>query len=243
VKPLIGITTASNIIATGALYNQAYTGNIMAIEAAGGLPVLIPIRVQVETLRALYERVDAILLPGGRDINPQRYHATPHPATHVPDDSRDEAEITLARWAVEDDRPLLGICRGHQLLNVALGGTLIQDVATETATSITHDTPRDLPRNFVAHEVTIHPESRLAGILATTRVGANSLHHQAVKEAAPGTCITAQAPDGIIEGLELPDRRFALSVQWHPEDMYPIDDSARNLFAAFVEAARIYADR
>jgi len=243
VKPLIGITTASNIIATGALYNQAYTGNVMAIEAAGGLPVLIPIRIQADTLRALYERVDAILLPGGRDINPQRYQAAPHPATHTPDDMRDEAEITLARWAVEDDRPLLGICRGHQLLNVALGGTLIQDVATETATAITHDTPRDLPRHFVAHEVTVNPESRLAGILETTQVGVNSLHHQSVKAAAPGTRITAHAPDGIIEGLELPDRRFVLSVQWHPEDMYPIDRSALNLFVAFVEAARRYAAR
>lgn len=215
----------------------------MAIEAAGGLPVLIPVSVNADTLRALYERVDAILLPGGRDINPQRYQAAPLPTTHTPDDARDEAEITLAHWAIADDRPLLGICRGHQLLNVALGGTLIQDVATETATTITHDTPRDIPRNFVAHEATINPDSRLARILGVVKIGVNSLHHQAVKAAAPGAYITAYAPDGIIEGLELPDRRFALSIQWHPEDMYQCDKSAQNLFTAFVDAARTYATR
>ncbi|MCB9453382.1 MAG: gamma-glutamyl-gamma-aminobutyrate hydrolase family protein [Anaerolineaceae bacterium] len=242
-KPLIGITTASYTVPERGLYNQVSTGNIKAIDSAGGLPVLIPVHVGMETLRAIYEQVDGILLPGGRDVNPQRYHMARHALTQDPDDRRDEAELAIARWAVEEDRPLFAICRGHQLLNVALGGTLIQDIASETASPIIHSTPRDIPRNFIAHEVTINPESRLHDILGTEQTWVNSLHHQAVELVAPGLHVTAHAPDGIVEGLELPGKHFVLSVQWHPEDIYADDPLARRLFAAFVEAAYDHARR
>ncbi|MBZ0278411.1 MAG: gamma-glutamyl-gamma-aminobutyrate hydrolase family protein [Anaerolineae bacterium] len=235
-KPRIGISTSSYIGTTGRVYNGVHTGNIQAIEAAGGLPVLIPVSVSEETLRLLYDQVDGLLLPGGSDINPQRYNSTPLPTTQPSDDPRDQAEITLARWATAEDRPVFGICRGHQLLNVALGGTLIQDIASDIKHHI-------MPRDFAAHDVRVDPNSHLAAVMQATQVQVNSLHHQGIEQVAPGLCITAYSPDGIIEAMELPDKRFALSVQWHPEDLYKHDPAAKNLFTAFVEAAREYAAR
>lgn len=233
--PLIGITTSSFAApATGWRYNRAYVGCIEAIADAGGLPVLIPVSVDVDTRRQLYERLDGVLLSGGEDMNPVFYGASPHPALGKADDNRDRAELQLAEWAVEDDRPLFCICRGHQVLNVALGGTLIQDIPTQHRTTVNHDS--DI-RDGLVHEVEIDPSSRLAAILGTTRMGVNSLHHQAIETPAPLSCVTAYAPDGIIEGVELPDRKFVVSVQWHPEDLFRQHEPMRRLFRAFVEAA------
>lgn len=233
--PLIGITTSSFAApATGWCYNRAYVGCIEAIADAGGLPVLIPVSVDVDTRRQLYERLDGVLLSGGEDMNPVFYGASPHPALGKVDDNRDRAELQLAQWAVEEDRPLFCICRGHQVLNVALGGTLIQDIPSQVETTIQHDM---LPRDGMAHEVEIAPRSRLAVILGATRVGVNSLHHQAIETPAPVSCVTAYAPDGIIEGVELPDKKFVVSVQWHPEDLFRQHETMRRLFRAFVAAA------
>jgi len=242
-QPLIGITTARfQSPSTGWLYNRAYVAIIEAVADAGGLPVMIPVSVSDDVLRAIYARVDGVLLPGGGDIDPVFYNAAKHPNTGEADDARDHAEITVARWAVEEDLPLLGICRGHQVLNVALGGTLVQDIPAQVATDITHDFPSNVPRGNPAHPVQIDPTSRLASILRTTSPVVNSLHHQSVETAPPNACVTAYAPDGVVEALELPDKHFVLSVQWHPEDMYTENDSMRRLFRAFVEAARERAE-
>lgn len=242
-QPLIGITTARfQSPDTGWLYNRAYVAVIQAIEEAGGLPVMIPVSVDSDTLRAIYTRMDGVLLPGGGDVDPAIYNAAKHPKTGQADDARDFAELSVARWAVDDDLPLLGICRGHQVLNVALGGTLIQDIPAQVETEINHDTPNDVPRGNPAHVVNIDPSSRLAAILGTTAPLVNSLHHQSVESAAPGACITAYSPDGVVEALELPDKHFILSVQWHPEDMYLEDEAMQRLFRAFVEAARERAE-
>lgn len=199
------------------------------------MPVLIPSGVEAETLRAVYDRVDGVLLPGGGDINPSYYAAMPHPQTHQPDESRDLAEITVARWAVEEDRPLLGICRGHQLLNVALGGSLVQDIPSQIETSLQHDHSLAISRAYRAHAVDITPESRLAQIIGHTQYSVNSLHHQSVATPGEGLVVTSYAPDGIIESVERPDKHFVISVQWHPEDM---DEGAMHrLFKSFVEAA------
>jgi putative glutamine amidotransferase len=149
----------------------------------------------------------------------------------------------VAQWAFGDDLPLLGICRGHQVLNVALGGTLVQDIPAQVGIEITHDFPEDIPRNHLAHPVQVDPGSRLATILGTTTPMVNSMHHQSVETAAPNACVTAYAADGVVEALEFPDKHFALSVQWHPEDMYPESDEMKRLFRAFVEAARERAAR
>jgi len=236
VKPLIGITSATfTSPSTNWEYNRAYVPIIQAVEEAGGLPVIVPVSVDAETLRGIYERLDGLLLPGGGDMRPHIYGAETHPLTDNFDDPRDAAELKLTRWAVDDDLPVFGICRGHQVVNVALGGTLIQDVPSEVGTDTAHNVT--VPRNALAHAVQVDPGSRLASILGATSVKVNSLHHQSVAQAAPGACVTAYAPDGVVEALEVPDKRFVLSVQWHPEDLYQDDPAMKRLFKAFVEAA------
>jgi len=158
-----------------------------------------------------------------------------NPLTDSIDDARDHVEVELTRWAVGDDIPVFGICRGHQVVNVALGGTLIQDVPSLIGTDITHNTT--VSRISRPHEVNIDPSSRLANILGTTIIAVNSLHHQSVAVAAPDTCVTAYSPDGVVEALEMPHKKFVLSVQWHPEDLYRDDPAMKRLFKAFVEAA------
>lgn len=239
-RPLIGIT-ASSMSLFGRPYNRFYLANHLAVERAGGLPVAIPAGLREDTLRGIYERLDGILLPGGADVDPAIYGQQPHPATYGVDAQRDRTELTLARWTIADDRPLFGICRGHQVFNVALGGSLVQDIPSQIATPLTHNQPDEEPRSNRLHEVSVDPTSRLARILRTTRIMVNSLHHQAVERPAPGVHVTAHAPDGIVEALELPDRRFALSVQWHPEDLADDDAAMAALFEAFVDAARDYA--
>lgn len=237
-QPLIGITTALYTRQdNGRRYHQAYAPNAFAVERAGGLPLLIPAGLQPAAVRALYDRVDGLLIPGGGDINPARYHAVANPLTTGIDDDRDQLEITVAQWAAADDRPLLGICRGHQLVHVALGGALVQDIASEMATGIRHDNPVDRPRDLI-HAVGIAPDSRLAEVVGDVSVMVNSLHHQAVARPAPDLRVTAHAPDGLIEASELPDRRFYLAVQWHPEDLVANDPAMLRLFEALVEAAR-----
>ncbi len=236
-KPLIGITAYPMIWPeTGWPYDASYAGNARAIERAGGLPILIPAHLSDDTLRVIYERVDAVLLPGGGDVDPKHYGAQPHPTTAHINALRDRTELALARWAVAEDRPILGICRGHQLLNVAMGGTLIQDISSQTHTHLKHDTPFTTPRSAIIHDVHIAPDSRLAQIIGDTKIPVNSIHHQAVDVVAPSARVVAQSADGIVEALELPQKTFALSVQWHPEDME--NEAMHRLFTAFVEAAR-----
>jgi putative glutamine amidotransferase len=238
VAPLIGVTTSVYTNPdNGWEYNRAYVPIMQAIADAGGLPVLIPICVSDDVLRALYEKMDGLLLPGGGDIRPSVYGAAPHPATDRIDDARDHAEILLARWASDDDLPVFGICRGNQVMNVAFGGTLIQDIPTQVETTLTHDISDGMARNTILHEVKVDPGSRLANILGGVQWKVNSLHHQAIEQPAPSLCVTAHAPDGVVEGLEMPDKKFLLSVQWHPEDLYQQDPAMRRLFRAFVEAA------
>jgi putative glutamine amidotransferase len=242
-QPLIGITTADFTREFGKPYHGAYARNAWAIADAGGLPVYIPTGLPEDVLRALYERVDAVLLPGGPDVDPSYYGEERHAETKVIDDARDTLELTLARWTYADDRPLFGICRGHQVMNVALGGTLIQDIPSLVETELTHDTPDELPRWTLQHNVKLDADSRLASILGSTQVAVNSLHHQSINRPAPGAVITGYSPDGVVESIEMPDKHFVLSVQWHPEDLYGNDDAMKRLFESFIEAARESAAR
>jgi putative glutamine amidotransferase len=241
--PFIGITTGVRFSEDGRRYYGVYAPNVTALERAGALPVMIPCGLQHDTLRAIYERVDAVLIPGGGDVDPVHYGADRHPLTERIDPERDATELLVARWAIEDDLPLFGICRGHQVMNVAMGGTLVQDIPSRFASDLIHDTPGDLPRRATIHQVNINPASRLAAIVGTTTVAVNSFHHQSVEQPAPAANVTAFAPDGIVEALERPDRRFVLSVQWHPEDMAGDDEAMQRLFDAFVDAARERARR
>ena len=236
-RPLIGITASSYTNAEGLVFNRMYNPVARAIDAAGGLPVYIPTGLAEDTLKDIYERIDALLLPGGPDIDPSYFGEAPHPTITV-DAPRDALEVPLARWAVADDTPVFGICRGHQVFNVALGGSLIQDIPSLVETEQAHDQPNELPRSYLAHEVKVDPNSRLAGILGSTSVKVNSLHHQAVGRMAPGVTGTAQSPDGIVEAAEMPSKSFALTVQWHPEDLWETDEAQKRVFEGFVAAAR-----
>ncbi len=238
--PLIGITAYPYIMpGHGWDYDICYRANALAVERAGGLPVLIPAALKPETLRALFDRVDAVLLPGGGDVNPDRYHEAPHPTIGGVNDIRDTAETLFTQWSVEDKRPILGICRGMQIMNVALGGSLIQDIPSEVTTTLVHDVEDGIPRSTIMHEVAITDDSHLAQILGTSLVQVNSLHHQAVDMPSSLVRITAKAPDGVPEAMEIPNHPFAMAVQWHPEDMLNGGDGRmQRLFDAFVQAVR-----
>jgi len=244
VRPFIGITS-SLIFIDGNPFNRAYQKNAEAIARAGGLPVYIPTGLDEATLRLIYDRTDAILLPGGPDVDPAQYGEARHFTVTDKriDSARDALELTVARWQIDEDRPTFGICRGHQILNVALGGTLVQDIPDELKSTLTHDLPDGEPRSTRLHPIEITPNTRLAAILGTTHVAVNSLHHQSVQRAAPGVLVTATAPDGVIEAMEVPGKRFMLSVQWHPEDLFDSDDAMMRLFQSFVDAAADYAER
>jgi len=238
-RPLIGITTAYLAPSTDQDVPRytSYTRVAENVAAAGGLPVLIPNTLDDETLRALYDRLDGVLLPGGGDIDSKHWGEELHPKVYGIDPARDHTEMTIARWAVADDRPLFGICRGHQVINVALGASMIQDIPSQFNTELTHNNFLPIPRDTLSHVVGITDGSRLAGIIGKLNaVQVNSIHHQAIREAAPGMTAVAFSPDGLIEATEMAGKRFALTVQWHPEDL-SADESHFNLFKAFVKAS------
>jgi len=232
-SPLIGIPCrATDDPAPRFFNNQSY---VRALEAAGGSAVLIPLLADQAALRAIYERLDGVLLAGGGDIEPGRYgDAERHPNLFGLDAAQDEVETTLTLWALGDGRPLLAICRGIQVLNVAVGGTLWQDVPSQWPSDVDHP-GKDRPRSAVNHLVTIEPRSRLAAIVGDEPLGVNSFHHQAIRQLAPGFVVTAVAPDGVIEAIETPDSRFALGVQFHPEEMWSVSERLARLFRAFVQ--------
>jgi putative glutamine amidotransferase len=213
--------------------NQSY---VRALTAAGCAPVLIPILEDEDRLRAIYDRLDGIVFPGGADIAPEEYGEEPIDNLNVVEAPRDRTELTLARWAFADDLPTLGICRGQQLLNVALGGTLYQDLRHQGVTTVEHSDADGRARNALLHRVRLDPGSRLAQLIDETRIHVNSLHHQAVKAIAPPLRVTGKSEDGVIESLESDERRFLIAVQWHPEE---IDDLpwVQRLFAGFARAA------
>jgi putative glutamine amidotransferase len=216
--------------------NQRYA---RAVAAAGGLPVLIPLLEEEDTLRALYDRLDGVLLPGGVDLDPATYGETPLPTCGRLDPARDRVELAFARWAIAEGKPLFGLCRGLQIVNVALGGTLYQDIAAQRREAIKHDyfPSAGFPRDHLAHPVIVTSGSRLDSLVGTAPLKVNSMHHQAVKDLAPGLVSTALAPDGVVEAVESPDRPFLLGVQWHPESLTERDPRMHRLVAGFVEAA------
>ena len=214
--------------------NQSY---VRALTAAGCAPVLIPLLDDDDRLRAIYERLDGIVFPGGADIAPQEYGEEPIDDLNVVEAPRDRTELVLARWAFADDLPVLGICRGQQVLNVALGGSLWQDLRYQGVTPADHSDADGRARTALMHRVRLDPGSRLAQLIDETDIRVNSLHHQAVKTIAPLLRVTGKSEDGVIESLESDDRRFLIAVQWHPEEIDTLPWVQR-LFSGFARAAR-----
>ncbi len=211
-----------------------------AIAEAGGLPVILPLIHDEGLLCSLYARLDGLLFSGGGDLSPAHYGGEDNGRLNNIDPERDAVELLLARWALAEGKPVLGICRGIQLLNVAAGGTLIQDIPSQFPGALAHWVRASGHRP--AHEVELVPGTLLADILlagkASRPLGVNSRHHQAVCRVAPEFVVSARAPDGIIEGLERPQTQggFAVGVQWHPEDLVPGDLPMERLFRRFVAA-------
>lgn len=239
-RPLIGIPSR---LATDLAWSPQIVGvrqgYVDAMLAVGATPVLIPSQADEAALRDFYDLVDGILLSGGVDLAPAIYGEQPHPKLGAVDTNRDRNELLLTRWAMADHKPLLGICRGMQVLNVALGGTLYQDINSQYSTSIEHDngSKQETWRNF-DHSITLDPTSRLAEILGTQQLEVNSLHHQALKDIAPELRVVGHAPDGIIEAVEGTSDAFVIAVQSHPEELWQsVDPRWRKLFQVFVEAA------
>ncbi len=197
---------------------------------------MMPLGLTVEELRELYGHLDGLIISGGGDVDPKLYNSEITSAVQGMDRDRDRIEVSLTHWAVEDRKPLLAICRGIQLLNVAMGGTLWRDIATEVPTAAKHD-HRDVARHKSVHPVVVESESLLAQVLGKAEAEVNSLHHQSCKDIAPGARAVASAPDGVVEGVEIVDHPFAIGVQWHPEWMQDAP-AQQGLFSALVSASR-----
>lgn len=208
-----------------------------AVHQAGGTPLIIPPLTQDVDWPGLLRHLDGLLLSGGEDIAPSYYGQELEPWTGRVDAERDRSELGLVRAWLELGKPLLAICRGHQVLNVALGGTLLQDIASQIPDALDHAYTPARPMEHDVHTVDLNPESRLAGILHGAHFAVNSAHHQAVSEPGEGLSVVGRAPDGVVEAMELPDHPFCLSVQWHPEAMLRRSETMRPLFSAFVAAA------
>lgn len=234
-KPLIGITTNQSTN----LYNQPtimlMQSYVNAVMQAGGVPVLIPSLIAEDGWETAYARLDGILFSGGGDISLDFFRGDPHPRIDDVDTKRDAIELKFVQAAVTDGKPFLGICRGCQIVNVALGGTLYTHIPDQVPNSLDHDYPGN-KRRVLVHEVKIEEGTRVAEIYGEPIIRVNSLHHQGLKDVAPALRVAGHSPDGLVEAVELPNHPFGLAVQWHPEWLTD-QEPTQNLFRTFVEAS------
>jgi len=211
---------------------------VRAVTSADGSPVILPPYLEQRHLRGVFEGLDGLILSGGGDIYPSAFGEADQGLLWRVDRERDQTELSLARWAIAENLPVLAICRGIQVLNVASGGTLVQDIPTHVTDALTHSCVAGRPTPKIAHPVSVEPDTRLATLIGSGRVDVNSAHHQAADVVGDGMVVTARAPDGVIEGLEAPDHPFCVGVQWHPEVMIEVAPPMRRLFEGLVEAAQ-----
>ncbi|MCZ7570617.1 MAG: gamma-glutamyl-gamma-aminobutyrate hydrolase family protein [Ardenticatenaceae bacterium] len=244
-RPIAGLPTQTLDAIPGEvprswIMSQRY---VTTLTAAGALPWVLPLLDDRETMRDIYEQLDGIFLAGGVDIDPSAYGEARHALCGRSDLDRDAIELQLVRWAFDDHKPILAVCRGIQLVNVAAGGTLYQDIANDCPGAIKHDYfpfQGRYTRDLLVHSVLIDEESKLGAILGVRTLKVNSMHHQGIKDLAPGLIPSSFATDGLIEGLEASNGHFLIGVQWHPEELAGNDPRMRRLFAAFVKAAAAY---
>jgi putative glutamine amidotransferase len=235
-NPLIGLTTYNLNNEYGFPMAALMHSYIAAVTEAGGVAVMIPSGLTGDVCQSLLGRLDGLLLTGGGDVAIERFDGEFHPCIEGVDKGRDAVEIALVSAAAESGIPFLGICRGLQVINVALGGSLYTHIPDQFPGAIKHDYDSGSQRQLLAHEVNVEKVSSLASILGEFKLNVNSLHHQGVKELATALRPVAHAPDGLVEAAELPNHRFGMAVQWHPEWLtdQPV---TRRLFRAFVDAA------
>jgi putative glutamine amidotransferase len=251
-RPLVGIPAQSlqaidripEDLPPSWVMNQRY---YEACALAGAAPFMVPLLEQdAEVLRALYDALDGVFLAGGVDMDPATYGEEKDELCGRTDLSRDRVELAFAKWAIQEGKPILGVCRGMQVVNVALGGTLVQDCAARWEAAIKHDyfPGQGFAREHLAHEVAVAPGSRLHDAFGTERMDVNSMHHQGVLRLGDGLRATAWAPDGLIEAVESQDDgHFLVAVQWHPEVLIDTDPGTARLFGGFVAACQAYRAR
>ena len=238
-RPLIGVTMGReksqrffglNLF----IMNQTY---VRTLEQLGALPVMIPLHMTEASLRGIFERLDGLFLPGGEDIDPANYGAERHDLLGATDKERDRTELLLTRWAVERGMPVLGVCRGAQMINVACGGSLYQDILSDRPDLTKHDYfPPSFERYRISHPIDIEADSRLAHALGQIHE-VNSMHHQGLDRIGYGLRVVARADDGLPEAVEAPALPYVVGVQWHPEELAKTDQMSANLFYDFVRAA------
>jgi putative glutamine amidotransferase len=207
-----------------------------AVELAGGLPLMLPLSRDPSLLDDYFGTLDGLLLPGGMDVDPVHYGEEPHRLLEEVDPVRDETELYLAKRALKEDMPILGVCRGEQLLNVAAGGSLFQDIGSQSPNEVIRHF-QDFAQEWPSHSVEVKEGTLLSQIIPEKKLRVNSYHHQAVRRIAAGFQVSATAPDGIIEAIESTRHGFALGVQWHPELLVDQLDFNLALFRRHVEAA------
>lgn len=249
-RPIVGLTTsrlATEDAGVGQQWDATHSAYAEAIAAAGGLPVLLPSPVDERggatqrVARRTLETIDGLVLTGGGDVDPARYGQVPHPATRPADQARDEFELALVHAALAREIPLLGLCRGAQVLCVAMGADLLQDVETQGVGMVAH--ARAEVRRAPVHEVELAAGSALAAIYGTDTVEVNSTHHQAPGRLGGGLIAVGHSPDGVVEAVELPSAPWVIGVQWHPEELWKSYPQHALLFEAFVRAAAEAAQR
>ncbi len=243
-RPIIGIPTQTQLAVPGELPRCWIMSNryVNVLASVGAVPYLIPLLPNdVPTMRAIYDSLDGVFLTGGVDVDPASYGEDKHPRCGRTDTDRDAVEIQFVRWALEDRKPLLAVCRGFQVLNVAFGGTLFQDIGDQYTAAMKHDHfPKPdgkPPRDFLSHQVRVDPASRLGQYLGVAETPVNSMHHQGIKKLANGLVANAWAPDGLIEGIEGSNGQVLVAVQWHPEELTQSDAGSKRLFEAFIAAS------
>ena len=242
-KPLIGVTA-------GEIYNRDYPWApvthgqrhtfLDSVIRAGGAPIITPLTKDREVLHQIADRLDGLLLSGGNDIHPKQYGEEPYETLIDLSDLRDETEKFLLKHALEKGIPILGLCRGHQFINIYFGGTLYQDLPRDLPEAMDHEhSNKEENIEHKAHIIEIEKGSKLHNLLGEDKVYTNTHHHQAVKELGKGLRITARSDkDGVIEGIETDDNRFIIGIQGHPESLNKAVPVWENLFAGFVDAAR-----
>jgi len=238
-RPIIGITVDKSM-KDGFEYQKINECNLNAVSQSGGIPIMLPITSDDEIIDEYLNIVDGIYFSGGSDINPLLFGEDPIKSLGAVDYERDEFEIKLCKKASLKDMPMLGICRGQQLINVAAGGNLYQDIYSQKTNANGHS-PKFCFGGYEHHKVNIKNNSKIYDMFNANEIKTNSFHHQAVKEVAKGYIATAYAEDGIIEGIESTTLTFAVGLQWHPEIMYERYPIFCNAYIALINAATAYS--
>ncbi|ANU27313.1 gamma-glutamyl-gamma-aminobutyrate hydrolase family protein [Planococcus versutus] len=233
-KPVIGITASLEL---GRDNYGIELADTQAILAAGGLPIMLP-HLAEEDIAGIAERIDGLFLAGGYDVDPTLFNEEPHPNLGVIIPSRDAFELALAKKVMTLNKPILGVCRGAQILNIAVGGDMYQDIPTQASGSLLQHQQK-APRFHASHFVDITEGSLLQRLTNSTRIKVNSRHHQANRLVPAPLIISGISSDGIVEAVECRQQSFVLGVQWHPENMAIAEDAAsKGIFAGFIKACR-----